>query len=64
MFDTRLIAELSRRTKEMNGMEKGEGEGRGVRRIFSTEYMYMKRFLHIRMYKHVQWIYTWKRYMP
>ena len=50
MFDTRLIAELSRRMKETNGMEKGEGEGRGVQRIFSTEYMYMKRFLYDSMY--------------
>lgn len=40
----RLIAELSRQTKEMNGMEKGEGEGRGIWRIFNTEYMYVKMF--------------------
>lgn len=30
MFDMTIIAELSRRTKEMSGLEKGEGEGRGV----------------------------------
>lgn len=50
IFDMRLIAELSRQTKETNGMEKGEGEGRGVWRLFNKEYMYMKMFLYNSMY--------------
>lgn len=50
IFDMRLIAELSRQTKEMNGMEKGEGEGRGVWRIFNTEYMCVKMFLYDSVY--------------